>query len=175
MTDVEPTRLGHGIARRRCPAAHARSPVEAQFVEPPDDRRIRRCADGSRDRRIAAGHPHPRRGRRLLRRRRLGGHQQRRQRPRTGDLVRRIPHTANRVSNWCTASTCPWCAACGAWRSAWAAIWPWPPISRWPPTTPCSGSRSSRGASAPTRAPRGCSPGWSAWLGPRRCCCSARR
>ena len=36
-------------------------------------------------------------GKRFLRGRGLGGHQQRGQRPRTGDLVRRIPHTANRV------------------------------------------------------------------------------
>ena len=43
-------------------------------------------------------------------------------RPRTGDLVRRIPHTPTASSSSSRAFTCPWCAASGAGRSASAAI-----------------------------------------------------
>ena len=81
------------------------------------------------------------------------------QRPRTGDLVRRIPHTANGWSNSSQPSTCPWCAPCGVGPSASAAISRWPPTSRWQPTTRCSGSRSSPAASALIPA--------STWLLPR--------
>ena len=97
------------------------------------------------------------------------------QRPRTGDLVRRIPHTANRVielvhgiqlpvvcsvQGWAVGLGCNLALAADFTVAADDAVF-------W--------NRSSAAASLRTPAPRGCCPGSSAWHGPRRCCCSPRR
>ncbi len=52
------------------------------------------------------------------------------QRPRAGDLVRRIPHTSHRLVELCTPSTFPWSAACAAGPSGSAATSRSPPTSR---------------------------------------------
>jgi 2-(1,2-epoxy-1,2-dihydrophenyl)acetyl-CoA isomerase len=97
------------------------------------------------------------------------------QRPRTGDLVRRIPHTANRVielihaiqlpvacsvRGWAVGLGCNLALAADFTVAADDAVF-WEPFV-------------GRGFS-PTPVPPGCCPGSSAWHGPRRCCCWARK
>ena len=76
-------------------------PARRNSLEPFDGRRTRRCSDQRRSRRFVASHPHPRRGRRLLRGRRLGRHQFRRRSgraPATWSVASPTPPTGS--SSW---------------------------------------------------------------------------
>ena len=81
------------------------------------------------------------------------------QRPRTGDLVRRIPHTAHRVIELVTTIHLPVVV-----RGAGVGGGPGLQSSRWPPTSPSPTPRPVLGAvpgprfHARTRGPPGCCP-----------------
>ena len=96
--------------------------------------------------------------------------------PRTGDLVRRIPHTAHRVIELVHTIHLPVVCTVRGWAVG-LGLQPGPGrrLHRRRRPTRRSGSPSWPAASARIRVRRGCCPGWSGWRGPSRCCCSARR
>lgn len=97
------------------------------------------------------------------------------QRPRTGDLVRRVPHAAHRVIELVAGIQLPVVCSVRGWAVGFGCNLALAADFTVAADDAVFWSRSSTAASARTRGPPGWCRGSSAWRGPGGCCCSVRR